>query len=93
LRERDNRVIMSRDVIVDEQLAVAEKAGVEIEMGMEEETAEAILPAAHERVRRVEMEPQPDVPENPHGKTVGVGAATEVVGVGVRSQFCSFVFL
>jgi hypothetical protein len=42
VRERDNRVIVSRDVIVDERLAVAEKAGVEIEMGMEEETAEAI---------------------------------------------------
>jgi hypothetical protein len=80
LRERDNRVIVSRDVIVDERLAVAEKAKVEIEMGLEEETAEAILPAAQERVRRVEMEPQPDVPENPHGENVGVGAATEVMG-------------
>jgi hypothetical protein len=43
-------VIVSRDVIVDERLAVAEKPGIEIDMGMEEDAAEAFLPAAQRRV-------------------------------------------
>jgi hypothetical protein len=75
LRERNNWVIVSRDVIVDERMAVAEKPGVEIDMGMEEDAAEAFLPAAERRVRRVKMEPQSDVPEKPHGEIVGVEAA------------------
>jgi hypothetical protein len=86
LRERDNRVIVSRDVIVDERLAVAEKPGVEIDMGMEEDAAEAFLPAAQRRVRRVEMEPQSDVPENPHGEIVGVEAAAEDVGGQLENE-------
>jgi hypothetical protein len=86
LRERDNWVIVSRDVIVDEQLTVAEKPGVEIDMGMEEDAAEAFLPAAQRRVRRVKMEPQSDVPENPHGEIVGVEAAAEDVGGQLENE-------
>jgi hypothetical protein len=86
LRERDNWVIVSRDVIVDERLAVAQKRGEEIDMGMEEDAAEAFLPAAQRRVRRVKMEPQSDVPENPHGEIVGVEAAAEDVGGQLENE-------
>jgi hypothetical protein len=77
---------VSRDVIVDEQLAVAEKPGVEIDMRMEEDAAEAFLPAAQRRVRHVEMEPQSNVLENPHGEIVGVEAAAEDVGGQLENE-------
>jgi hypothetical protein len=86
LRERDSRVIVSRDVIVDERLAVAEKPGVEIDMEMEEDAAEAFLPATQRRVRRVEMEPQSDVPENPRREIVGVEAAAKDVGGQLENE-------
>jgi hypothetical protein len=79
-------VIVFCHVIVDERLAVAEKPGVEIDMGMEEDAAEAFLPAAQRRVRRVEMEPQSDVPENPHGEIVGVETAAEDVGGQLENE-------
>jgi hypothetical protein len=69
LRERDDRVIVSCDVIVDERLAVAEKPGVEIDMGMEEDAAEAFLPTAQRRVRWVEMEPSPMCQKTHTGKS------------------------